>query len=48
MDEDRTVENLDGILEIDPMFPQVDFALSRIPSELANACEQSPYVFRHS
>jgi hypothetical protein len=46
--EHRAVKDLNGILEIDPMLPQVDFALIRIPFETANACEQSLYVFRHS
>jgi hypothetical protein len=30
------------------VIPQIAFAFFRIPSELANACEQRLHIFRHS
>src|SRR5580704_9414316 len=47
-DERWAVENSARVLEVDLVVTQVGLALLRIPPELANACEQSLYVFRHS
>jgi len=47
-DESVAVENSARILEVDLVIAQVSFALLRIPSELANACEQPLHIFRHS
>jgi hypothetical protein len=47
-DECVAVENSAQVLEVDLVIAQIAFALFRIPSEFANACEQPLYVFRHS
>jgi hypothetical protein len=46
-DDRWAVENSARILEVYSVGPQVNFAFLRIPSEFANAREQSSYVFRH-
>jgi hypothetical protein len=47
-DESMAVENSTHVLEVDPVVQQIAFAFFRIPSEIANACEQPLQVFRHS
>src|SRR5882724_8497812 len=47
-DEGVAVENSAHVLEVDLVIAQIAFALVRIPSEIANACEQPLYFFRHS
>jgi hypothetical protein len=47
-DESVAVENSARVLEVDLVIAQIAFALLRVPSEIANACEQPLYVFRHS
>jgi len=47
-DESVAVENSFRVLEVDLVIPQIAFALSRMPSKVANACEQQLQVFRHS
>ena len=47
-DEGVAVENSFHVLEVDLVIAQIAFALFRIPSEVANACEQPLHVFRHS
>jgi hypothetical protein len=47
-DESVAVENSLDVLEVDLVIAQVIFALFRIPSEVANACEQPLHLFRHS
>jgi hypothetical protein len=47
-DEGVAVENSLDVHEVDLVITQVIFALFRIPSEVANACEQPLHIFRHS
>jgi hypothetical protein len=47
-DEGVAVENSSHVFEVDLVIEQIAFALIRIPSEFANACEQPLYIFRHS
>jgi hypothetical protein len=47
-DEGVTIENPTHVLEVDLVVQQIAFALFRIPSEIANVCEQPLQVFRHS
>src|SRR3954452_2423155 len=47
-DECVAVENSLDVLEIDLVITQVIFAFFRIPSEVANACEQPLHICRHS
>jgi len=47
-DEGVTVENSLDVLEVDLVIDQVRLALFRIPSEIANVCEQPFHIFRHS
>jgi hypothetical protein len=47
-DEGVTVENPTHVLEVDLVVLQIAFALFRIPSEIADVCEQPLHVFRHS
>jgi hypothetical protein len=47
-DESWAVEKSAHILEVNSMVLQVDITLLRIPSEIANAREEPPCVFRHS
>jgi hypothetical protein len=47
-DEGVAVENAAHVLEVDSVIAQITFALFRIPSEIANACEQPLHIFRHS
>jgi hypothetical protein len=44
-DEGVAVENSSDVLEGDLMIAQVSFALFRIPSEIANVCEQPLHIF---
>jgi hypothetical protein len=47
-DESVAVKNFSYVVEVDLVIAQIAFTLFRIPSELANACEQPLLVFRHS
>jgi hypothetical protein len=47
-DESGAVENSAHVLEVDLVIEQIAFAFFRIPSEIANACEQPLHIFRHS
>jgi hypothetical protein len=48
MDECIAAENSFDVLEVDPVNSPIAFALFRMPSEVANACEQSvKIIFRH-
>src|SRR6266404_6719554 len=47
-DEGVAIENSSDVLEVDLMIAQVAFAFFRVPSEIANACEQPLQLFRHS
>jgi len=47
-DEGVAVENSSNVLEVDLVIAQVAFALFRIPTEIANACEQPLHIFRRS
>ncbi|MDP3691778.1 MAG: hypothetical protein Q8R73_12240 [Bradyrhizobium sp.] len=47
-DESVAVENAAHVLEVDLVVAQIDFALFRIPSEVANVREQPLHIFRHS
>jgi hypothetical protein len=47
-DESVAVKNSAHVLEVDLVIAQVIFALFRIPSVIANACEQPLHIFRHS
>src|SRR5665213_1526338 len=46
-DEGVAVENAAHVLEVDSMISQVGFTFLRIPSEVANTCEQPLHLFRH-
>jgi hypothetical protein len=47
-DESVAVENSLDVHEVDLVIDQIRLALFRIPSEIANACEQPLHLFRHS
>src|ERR1700682_514235 len=43
-DECVVVENSSDVLEVDPVVAQIAFALFRIPSDFADACDQSLHL----
>jgi hypothetical protein len=47
-DEGVAVENSLYVHEVDLVIDQVRLAIFRIPSEIANVCEQPLHIFRHS